>query len=69
MTRTECWAIKTRQGNFVHLPVTNFVFEGYRIMTFRTRKAAQQWLDNDRYWKDKSTVVPITITTKERGEI
>lgn len=69
MTRIECWALKTKQDNFVHFPATNFMFEGYRIMTFRTRKAAQQWVDNDRYWKDKTTVVPIVVTTRERDEV
>lgn len=68
MTRIEAWAIRTKKGTFVHFPQTNMMFEGYRIMTFRTKRAGQLWLDNDRYWHDKATVVPIVITTRERGE-
>jgi hypothetical protein len=69
MTRVQAWAIKTKQDRFVHFPLTNLPsFEAYRIITFRTRKQAEYWLEHDRYWKGKATVVPIVITTKERGE-
>jgi hypothetical protein len=70
MTRTEAWAIKTNRGKFVNFPITNLPsFEAYRIITFRTRKQAQQWLDNDRFWNGKATVVPVIIRTVERGEV
>lgn len=69
MTRTNAWAIQTKHGKFVNFPYTNLpAFEAYKIVTFKTRAQAKQWLDNDKYWHDKATVVPIVITTKERGE-
>lgn len=70
MTRTEAWGIKLKRGKFVNFPTQNLpYFEAYRIITFRTRKQAQEWLDNDKFWQGKAEVVPIVITTKERGEI
>lgn len=70
MTRTEAWAIQTKQNSYVRFPHSNLPsFEAYRIVTFTTRKQALEWLKNDRYWHDKARVVPIVITTKERGEI
>ena len=70
MTKTTGWAIKTKRGNYVNFPVVNLpLFEAFRIITFKTRKQALQWLENDRYWHDKASVVPIVITTKEKGEL
>lgn len=70
MTRTEAWAIQTKKGNYVNFPNHNLpYFEAYRIITFRTRKQATEWLANDRYWHNKAVVVPVIITTKERGEV
>lgn len=70
MTKVRGWAIQTKRGSYVHFPVVSLAaFEAYRIINFRTRKQAQQWLDNDRYWHDKATVVQIVITTKEKGEV
>ena len=69
MTRTTGWAIQTNRGRFVNFPHHNLPhFEAYRIITFKTRRQAQEWLDNDRYWKDKAVVVPIVISTREKGE-
>lgn len=69
MTRTKAWAIKTRLGKYVNFPVTNLAFfEAYRIVTFRTRRQAQEWLDNDKFWCGKAEVVQVVITTKELGE-
>lgn len=69
MARTKGWGIKTTQGRFVNFPNHNVpYFEAYRIVSFKTRKQAQEWLDNDRYWRDRAFVVPIVIHTKERGE-
>lgn len=68
MTRVEAWAIQTKQGKFVNFPHCNLPhFEAYRIITFKTRKQAREWLANDKFWYDKAIVVPVTITTKERG--
>lgn len=70
MTRTKGWAIQTKTGKFVNFPHSNLPhFEAYRIITFRTRSQANEWLANDRFWRDKAIVVPIVITTKERGEL
>lgn len=68
MTRTEAWGIKTKQGKFVNFPVYNVaMFEAYRIITFRTKRQAQEWLNNDKFWSGKAEVVPLVITTRERG--
>lgn len=70
MNKIQAWAIKTKTGKYVHFPGANLaIFEAYKIITFRTRRQAAQWLENDRYWCDKANVVPIVITTKERGEL
>lgn len=70
VTKIQAWGIQTKQGSFVRFPAHNLPsFEAYRIITFTTRKQAKQWLANDRYWCDKAIVVPIVITTKERGEV
>jgi hypothetical protein len=68
MTKVQAWAIQTKQGKFVNFPHCNLpYFEAYRIITFRTRKQAKEWLEKDRFWNNKATVVPIVISTKERG--
>lgn len=70
MTKTKAWGLKLKQGKFVNFPVHNLpMFEAYRIITFKSRRQAQEWLDNDRFWKGKAEVVPIVITTKELGEV
>lgn len=69
MTKVHAWAIQTKHGKYVHFPTVNLpTFEAYRIITFKTRKQARDWLANDRYWCDKAVVVPVTITIKEKGE-
>lgn len=68
MTKVTGWAIQTKRGSFVNFPLCNLpAFEAYRIITFKTRKQASEWLANDRYWNNKAIVVPIVITTKEKG--
>ncbi len=68
MTRTKGWAIQMKRGGFVNFPYGNLPqFEAYRIITFKTRKQGNEWLSNDPYWHDKAVVVPIVITTKEKG--
>jgi hypothetical protein len=68
MTRTKGWAIQMKRGGFVNFPHSDLpYFEAYRIITFKTQKQAKAWLANDKFWHDKAIVVPIVITTKEKG--
>jgi hypothetical protein len=66
--KTTCWAIKLKRGKFVCIPFDMKYWEAERTMTFRTRKFAQAWLDNDPFWKGKGDVVKVTITVREAGE-
>lgn len=50
------------------MPFDTKYWEAERTMTFRTRKFAQAWLDNDPFWKSKGDVVKVTITVREAGE-
>jgi hypothetical protein len=69
MTRTKAWALKTNQGRYINFPVYNLsYFEAYRIMTFKTRKQATEWISNDRFWKGKAIPVKVVITTKMEGQ-
>lgn len=70
MSKINAWALQTKQGKFINFPHHNLpYFEAYRIMTFRTRRQAAEWLANDRFWNNKAEPVMITITTKGRGSI
>lgn len=67
MTKSEAWAIQTRRGTFVNVPYDQT--SAYKIATFKTKNQAKLWLDNDPFWHDKASVVPIVITTRARGEV
>ncbi len=59
-----CWALQDKRGRFVqHDAVVHF--EAMRTVTFRSRKEALLWLDNDRFWKDKADPVKVKITIQE----
>jgi len=68
MTRTKAWALKTTQGRYVNYPVCKIsYFEAYKIMTFKTRKQAIEWVSNDRFWKGKAVPAKVVITTRTEG--
>ena len=59
-----CWAIQDKRGRFVqHDAVVHF--EAMRTVTFRTRREALTWLDQDRFWKGKAEPIKVKITVQE----
>lgn len=68
MKKKSCWALKMKYGKFVNQPIINNYWEGDRTLLFRSKKLAQQWLDNSQFWKGKAEVAKVTITIKEYGE-
>lgn len=59
-----CWAIQDKRGRFVqHDAVVHF--EAMRTVTFRTRKEALIWLNQDHFWKGKAEPVKVKITIQE----
>lgn len=61
----ECWAIQDNRGRFIqHDAVVHF--EAMRTVTFRSRKEAMVWLNNDMFWKHKAKPVKVVITIREK---
>ena len=64
MSKKTAWAIKTFRNNFVNRPPQMY-WEADRVMLFRTKKQAMDWLVASIYWSPKAKVVRVTITIKE----
>ena len=64
MSKKLSWAIKTQRGNFVNRPPL-IHWEADRVLLFRTKKQAQEWLEKSIYWGPKAQVVRVTVTVKE----
>ena len=65
--RVKTWAIQTRQGFYVNEP---YCGGGFKVMTFRARKNAQAWLDEQtslsHFWRAKGVrIVKVVITIEE----
>ena len=59
-----CWALKYKRGRYVqHDAVVHF--EAMRTVTFRSRKEALAWLQEDRFWFGKATPIKVKITVQE----
>lgn len=66
MRKTVCWALIDARNRLVqHNAFAHF--ESFRVATFRTRREAQKWADNDLFWRGKVTPTKVTITIKEYG--
>ena len=68
MKRIECWAIKVKGGKFINREWINNFWEADKVLTFRTRKDAKKWLEENPFWRGKGEVVKVTVTVKEIGE-
>ena len=65
--RVKTWAIQTRQGFYVNEP---YCGGGFKTLTFKTRKHAQAWLDEQtslsHFWRAKGVrIVKVVITIEE----
>lgn len=60
--RVECWAIKTASGF-----VKDYCdpAEGFKTMTFLTRKAARKWLEEHPYFKGDTVKLIIFVQIKD----
>ena len=68
MKRIECWAIKIKGGKFINRMWTPNYWEADRVLTFRTKKFAKQWLKENPFWENRGEIVKVTVVTKEMGE-
>ncbi len=61
------WAVADRHGHFMHRYVGS-AFDGFTFATFRTRKAALEFLNNQGYFVDRGfKPVKVMITINEVG--
>ena len=64
--RVKTWAIQTRQGSFINEP---YCSGGFKVMTFRARKNAQAWLDEQNslsyFWRSKGVKIVRVIINVE----
>lgn len=68
MKRKQCWAIKIKTGKFVNQPIIQNYWEADRTLLFRSKKFAEQWLENNPFWSQKCSVVKTIVIVKEVGE-
>lgn len=66
--KIKCWALKDDRNRFVQNEHGSMPDEAFRTVTFRTRKAAQDWLNRHLYWYYKAKPVRVYVTIKEVGE-
>ena len=65
--RTTAWALVDKYGHFMHRFVGS-AFDGFTFATFKTRKAANDFLGNQGYFVDRGyKPVKVTITINEVG--
>ena len=65
--RIKTWAIQSKHKHFLHDP---FCGTGFKIMTFRTKRHADMWLDEQcslqHFWRQRGAkVVRIVISVQE----
>ena len=60
--RVECWAIKTKPG---FVKDYRDPAEGFKVMTFTTRKAARKWLEEHAYFKGDIVKLIVTAQIKD----
>lgn len=60
--RVNCWAIKTAAGLVKDYRDPT---EGFKTMTFGTRKAARKWLDEHLYFKGEIVKLVVTAQVKD----
>ena len=65
MKRVECWAIKIKGGKFINREWISEPREADRVMTFRTRKFAKEWLESNPFWRGRGEIVKVMVVTKE----
>ncbi len=65
--RVSAWALADKHGHFMHRFV-GAAFDGFTFATFRTRKAANEFLDSQGYFVDRGyKPVKVSITINEVG--
>jgi hypothetical protein len=66
--RVKCWALKDSQGRYVQIEHGAMPQEAFKNLTFRTQRAANEWLARNLYWYYKAKPVQVIVTIKEVGE-
>lgn len=65
--KIRCWALKDKRNRYVQVDHMASD-EAFKNVTFRTRRAANEWLTRNLYWYYKAEPVRVIVTIKEIGE-